>query len=442
MMIACKKELLTPTERKLIKSPISKINYTEFLSSVDMRQLGILKQKFKTVESAERIMAIGDSQFMTDLAVYTDTIQKMETSVGVDYIFRMPLESPHSISFRNLTIHISNDHKANAFIATYTPSAKWIDEWKKKKSIKYEGDVSFAPLQMDAISLKEALTFKDSKAGDKLMSVGGRTMFVQVCDTYYVTTYSAYGCSNGGHMPWDTACVWNWEGSQVPSGDYRGGYTPNTQSFTVCTVVDTGNPGGGGWTGGGGSTPNPDPNYDPCNGGIPTVQIHFEKGTRLMALPPNGCDDNPPQIDPPNEPNITLEQSNLLANPLIAQDFSIKDYILNNPVLSSELHNLLLEDDYSYESQVAAAIMIKGLIANQINYPNAQTLYSSVSSVIANTHPDYGIYFATYFSTECAIIKFQHPDWPKWKVFYNASKELLHLTLDGVGLPFTVRSQI
>lgn len=433
---SCKKDSILDQSRKKRDAPITKITYTEFLDNVDLSSLGVLRPKFKTSNLSEKIMAIGDEGLTSDLFIYTDSIQKMKTEDGTSYVFSMPISSPHAVSFRNLTIHVNKSNKTNAFITTYTPSRKWISDWKLNHHIKYEGDVSFAPLRMEALNIKEALKVEKVDQGDKLMSVGNKTMLTQVCDTYSITTYTAYGCSDGNHMPWDDACVWNWEGSEVPSGEYRGGYTPHNTLFTACSTIDLGYGGGSGeGSGGGGSTPTPPPNYDPCNGGVPTVSTTFEKGTRLMKLPPNPCDGvDPGPIDPPSEPSLSLEQSTLLANPLINQTGEIRNFIVNNPAISSELHNLLSEEDYSYESQVAAAMMIKGSLSGQVNVPNAQTLYANVSSAIpATINPDLGLYFATYFSTECAIIKFQHPDWPKWKVFYHASKEMLHMALDGIG---------
>lgn len=434
IVASCKKELLNPISNQKIEGPIKKITYEEFLASVNLESLGVLKAKFETSDRSEKIMSIGDQNFLQDLAVYTDTIQKIIGDKGTSYVFKMPLVSPHSTSFRNLTIEVNNG-KTSAFIATYTPSRKWINEWKKNPYIKYDGDVSFATIRLESLNLKEALKVVSSPQGSKLMSVGDQSMVINiVCHYYTVVTFTAYGCSNGNHMPWDESCGWNTGDLSVPEWERAAGYTSNTVSFQSCDAIEVGGDAGDGSGGGGSSTPTPPGNYDPCNGNVPVASVVYEKGTRLMLAQSNPCDG---EIPPPSPPQIILsiEQTTLLSNPLINQDFAIKDYITNNEPFSTDLHYLLEEHDYSYESQIAAAMLIKGILANQLDFPNAQTNFGAIASTLPSTvNPDLGLYFSIYFSVECAIVKHEHPDWPKWKVYYYASKEMLHLTLDGVGM--------
>jgi len=433
VITSCKKELLIPPVKQKLEGPIKKITYSEFLKSVDLGSLGVLKQKFQSGNRAEKIMSIGDQNYLHDLAVYTDTIQKITGDKGTSYVFKMPLTSPHSLSFRNLTIEV-NANKTSAFIATYIQTRKWINDRKKNPYIVYDGDVSFATINLESLNLKEALSVGNVSPGSKLMSGGNKSMLTRiVCNYYTVVTYTPYGCSNGNHMPWDDSCAWNTGDLEVPEWERAAGYTAHTISFEACDAIEVGGGDGSGGGGGGGSTPTPPSDYDPCNGNIPTASKVYEKGTRLMTAMGNECDG---EIAPPViEPVLTIEQSTLLANPLIAKDFAIRDYILNNPSRSFEINEMLEEDDFSYESQIAAAMLIKGTLNNQLESPNSQTNYTSISSVLpATINPDLGMYFATYFSAECAILKFQHPDWPKWKIYYHASKEMLHLALDGVGL--------
>lgn len=438
--ISCKRDTYTPDVKKHLahESPIKKITYNEFLRSVDLNQLGILKEKFKSDgQSPGRIMSIGDQNFLSNLKVYTDSIQKLETETGTSYIFSMPVETPRSVSFRNLTIHVGKNKKTNAFITTYTPSRKWINEWKKKNFIKYEGDVSFAPLRMNAFTIKEALNSDKGGVG-KLMSAGSKEMVAMNCENYSVTTFVAFGCSRGNHMPWDETCVWNQEGANVPSGDFRGGYTSNTVVYTICTTFDPGYGGGGGdgggGGGGGGSSPNPDPNYDPCDGGGPPVAVSYVPGTKLMGVPPGPCDGvdpNPPVVTP----ILSYEQSTLLGNPTVNQDYSIEEFIKNNVSISVALHDFLTESGYSYESQIAAAMTIKASIYGQLGISNPYTHYSAVSSVLPpNSQNLNNVYFQMYMTMQCAIIRSEHPEYSDWRVYWEASQEIVHLLLDGVGL--------
>lgn len=39
-----------------------------------------------------------------------------------------------------------------------------------------------------------------------------------------------------------------------------------------------------------------------------------------------------------------------------------------------------------------------------------------------------------YFSIQCAGLRFQHPDWPNYKIYWYAAKEMVHIGLDLIGL--------
>lgn len=40
----------------------------------------------------------------------------------------------------------------------------------------------------------------------------------------------------------------------------------------------------------------------------------------------------------------------------------------------------------------------------------------------------------TYFTVQCAVLRYNHPDWSNAKIYWEASKELIHISLDGFGL--------
>ena len=44
------------------------------------------------------------------------------------------------------------------------------------------------------------------------------------------------------------------------------------------------------------------------------------------------------------------------------------------------------------------------------------------------------IQLLTYYSTQCAVLRFNHPDWSDNKIFWEASKDMVHIALDVFGL--------
>ncbi|MBB2148269.1 AHH domain-containing protein [Pedobacter gandavensis] len=428
---SCKKDSLSIEHKKKVEHPIPKITYAEFLRSVDLSSLGILAKKFEASGAQAKTMSIGDQNFMAELAVYTDSIQKIVSPEGISYVFMMPLSSPHAISFRNLTVQVKGN-KTTAFIATYTPTKKWINDRKSSKLIPYEGDVSFAPMYLEGLSLKAALTETKTGANNKSRLMPNKVMMQEVCIGYTIYTTIAYSCSRGGHMPWDEGCVWNFDGA--PDGERAAGYTMNVEMYEVCQMIDTGgDAGGGGGGGGGGSTPTPPPPYNPCDGGIPVVSSTFVGGTTLMALPPNPCDGQvlPPVVDPV----YRMEIQTLLSNRLINQDPSIGRYIINNESKSVELFALLEESDFSYESQLAAAMMIKASIANQLTVSNIAVHYSAINGLLPSQYQDvFGDMIARHIIIQSILIRQEHPEYSEWRVYWEASQEIIHLLLDGVGL--------
>ena len=66
----------------------------------------------------------------------------------------------------------------------------------------------------------------------------------------------AYGCSYGGHMPWDSSCTWNGGGESnvPPEGHFAAGYTNVSELRVSCTDVYVGEPRAEGPTGGGGGS--------------------------------------------------------------------------------------------------------------------------------------------------------------------------------------------
>lgn len=112
------------------------------------------------------------------------------------------------------------------------PSLKWFEGDRSK----YDGSV----LVRDwAENVKAIYHFVDGNLInnkniiDKQANINKTASTSSRCLYFTVTVVSAYGCSNGGHMPWDTACSWNF-GGVVPTGEYRAGYNQDLVTYEFC----------------------------------------------------------------------------------------------------------------------------------------------------------------------------------------------------------------
>jgi hypothetical protein len=102
-----------------------------------------------------------------------------------------------------------------------------------------------------------------------------------------------------------------------------------------------------------------------------------------------------------------------------------------------EVINLVINDSQEEEAETLNNVVKMILVTERNNYftnplnQNYANLIDPFTEVDLQTlWPLWQI----YFSSKCAILKFQHPSWSMLKVYWEASKEMIHLGLDIVGL--------
>ena len=425
---SCKKEILITEKRTKPKSSSVEaitISYTHFLKSVNISSLGLLKTTFEKTKSSNELLSIDEGNSL-DLAIYTDSVQKFIDSAGTSYVFKMKLPSPKAISFRNLTVYIAKGGKTSAFIATYTPDKQWIKDRKAKKKTAFNGDISFLQINLNGLNLLQGLsTIKNTNSGGKVMSSPNKTMYLQtICDQYLVYDLVAYGCSDGGHAPGDQGCVWN-TGTPVPEGEYAGYYAYVGRIVSHCYTIDVPGGGSGGGGGGGGTSPNPPNPYDPCDTETPPNQSSIKKnGVGLLNIPPPPCDEqNPPPT--PQEILALIDYLGLTG--------SNKDYVLANHSFGIGLYGILDYYDFDEETVASVGMTIKATVNNVLSTSNSTSHYNAISSYLPNSNIDPNI-LLRYLTIQCALVKAQNPSYNEWQVYWAASKEMIHLILDGAGL--------
>lgn len=75
----------------------------------------------------------------------------------------------------------------------------------------------------------------------------------------------------------------------------------------------------------------------------------------------------------------------------------------------------------------------KNKIYNNFDYSffNSINQYTSINTSASN--PGY-IQLQIYFTTKCAVLKYNNPTWSESKIYWEASKDFVHIALDGFGM--------
>lgn len=259
------------------------INLAQFKNKANINALGTLKKEFETASpSKSKTMSINTAETYLGFKISTDSIKVIKHKGHTMYVFPVVLPSKRAISFQNLTIDES-DSGTVAFVNTYTPSKKWIAEWKKDHPGKFDGEISVTYLDLGN-GTAQSSTHTSVKATRNETSSAQNSAIVNNAPVCTTTTYYyqvPYPCASGNHYPGQDCYL---------EGVDRAGY--NYFEYDITTYEDE-NPGGGG------TTPTPPGDYDPCpeDPTPPGVSNKKSSGNKIMIIPPSPCDEEEPPSD-------------------------------------------------------------------------------------------------------------------------------------------------
>ncbi|RYG20364.1 MAG: hypothetical protein EOO07_05010 [Chitinophagaceae bacterium] len=292
---SCKKELyngekIDPARKKEMLAykngpKIEIIDLAQFKNKANLNALGSLKQQFVTVSPSKGVMSITTAETYLGFKIITDSIKVIKDKGHTMYVFPVVLPSKRAVSFQNLTIDESLAGTV-AFVNTYTPTKKWISDWKDGHPGKFEGDVKVNYLKLNNGNATSGVSSTNKNNNPPTLAVA------QLCTntTYYFEI--PYFCASGQHYPWDEGCTL--------MGDEAAGYALFEYIGTNC--IDVPEPGTGG------TTPNPPPGYNPCPKTPEEPPVQYSKkqlGNKIMQLPPSECDS--PEVELPEIINNVKE---------------------------------------------------------------------------------------------------------------------------------------
>ncbi|WP_433991553.1 AHH domain-containing protein [Kordia algicida OT-1] len=115
---------------------------------------------------------------------------------------------------------------------------------------------------------------------------------------------------------------------------------------------------------------------------------------------------------------------------------------INNPFVDSFILELIrmLKDEVNVELKVIKFIIAafrSDKIDNDLDTDFLTTVLPQLD-ISVNDGSDYSIgnhdLIINYFTIKCAVLRYNHPDWSDIRIYYETSKEVLHITLDVFGL--------
>lgn len=394
-IISCKKELfeqgkrepIDPVQAKKIAGylqgpKMNKLSFNKFKVQTDLSRLGAIGQMLSTTSLKAKTMSVVTPETYSGFSINTDSVTVVTNGNRTSYIFTVKLSNPRAIVFQNLTVEVSPE-RTLTFINTYTPTKKWIADWKKGKPGKFEGEISVTYLNGDAPVSQvmsrandNTATTKSTQAkvmGNVQQNLTANKVMLMRTDCFTTTYYyfEPYQCGGAGHH-------WPWEAGDCDYAGYISGMAPGWSvesiDITDCYTYDDGVGGGGGagnggGGGGGGTSPTPPTDFDPCDGPPPIgpVSVHSgATGAKLMVNANPDCNGTPPPVLPPVEP--PFDENKPIILPL---DFEI-GYPLEYYDDEAELDALALlfvQENAPLSSMIPEMYYKNGIKVDMINAP-------------------------------------------------------------------------
>ncbi|WP_066225026.1 AHH domain-containing protein [Formosa haliotis] len=401
LFLGCENEE-EPIEQTLEKQSnykIEKLSYEDFelneVATTEFKQLNLKKSTFSRQSYDSGL----------GFTVETDSLKYVENTITGVHSYNFPIVrySLTANNLENLVLQSNTNGGYDAFIVEYGFSINDYNQLNKQ----FLGNTTtkYTPIDFDTSILDEHLSRSSSG--------------------------------------W--ACTETWALALVPNnqGDLVGGTELYVWEWVLesrsCTYHG-GGPGGGG--GAGNSGPN-----GPNNGGgsNPSNPFPNDIDDSIITTPtnPDGTSAVPNILTNFLQPELTTAQSGWINSNSNADAVQILfDYILDNQS-SLEAKNFVLEmidvirEDNSLTDLNALNFVIEANNQNKVSNPFDNAFLTSVNQFmdINATASNPGIIqLQIYFSTKCAVLKFNHPDWSDAKVYWEASKDFVHIALDGFGM--------
>lgn len=330
-----------------------------------------------------------------------------KTDSSRSYTFRSTKST--SIDFINVVVSEANDN-LNTLIIHYQPDLDWL-KFSNNDYRSFTGIASVYDLNSNIFSTAHYVNGKATELIDSGDIDRGRT-----CITVITTTEEEFcSCSNHQDDHTDGSCVCD-ERFETVVETHCFGETTSGGGGGSGDGGDGSGDGGGGPSGGSGSTPD-------------------ENGGSTGVIYPGDGEEDPIHSQLGLTP---IESDWLKSNPTV--DSQIKNFLVENgSTIDSQsfAYDLIISIMYGDNLEQSAAYMTLAAIdVNQIDGPYNSLYFGAINQYtsVDFSNPDLQEIWMQHFTTQCAILKLVNPDWPDYKIYWEASKEMIHPALDVAGL--------
>ena len=276
---ACKKELLqtekpADNEIKIANISLHTIPYSQFIDKIDLSKLGFLAKPLSASGKDRNFQVQADGMMPVALEAEGDSVKVLKRGDTLSYVIAIKPITPRAVSFQNLTIQIVGG-KTTAFISNYVPTKRWVEAWRAKHPIAFEGELNIKEVLLSSVPVKAQRS--------------STVQTINVCTTYWTYEFISFPCAgppDNRHYPGEPGC--SLQGQQ-------GG--PRVEMYTVPHIQcetsggETPPADGGGGNNGGSTTPNPPGGYDPCESGpVAVTSTKKLQNHSIFKLPPSDCE--------------------------------------------------------------------------------------------------------------------------------------------------------
>ena len=392
------------------KQDISKKDDTELINSKKYILTRIKQNEIsKNTTLCNKINDLGNNkEFLNKLGKYENTefnlnlneaayIESLDGSFH-SYTFYIDSEIG-SYDINNIVlVSYNNGIDYQAYISTYTLTFEERIQLLNGNNINFDQRAS-----IDYFNINQINTYsRDGEGGGGCFDL----VFVRSEDCACHEVHAEGGCTH----PED---IYEWQEVECPGGGGSGGSGDGSGSS-------------GGSTGGGGSSSG--------NSGdetIPTTPMY-----------PDGTSAAPDFLIDAlgGESQLTSTQLDWINNSVNDQLVNQILNFLSQTGNTSDSHTFALDIiDLKPKDSNALAFILEAKAQDKMESELDDAFFLATSQYLdaynyVSYNPIINAQLSAYFTVKCAVLRYNHPDWSSIKIYWEASKDLVHIVLDGFGM--------
>jgi hypothetical protein len=363
---------------------LEKIGYSELLTDQEIQKsLPNIKHRFSKSKKLKTLNK-KTTQISEHFSIIKDSIHKIITKDAITWTFKVETPVLKNSDFENFLVKKHNE-EFSYFLVSYQKDLETV----YKKATSYPISKKF--LNLDNLNL--------ARRGEFIQDFGESTGGGTGCEG--IITHQP--CSNGDsyiHGP-----------EPYRSGGYCSG-SITILDFSHCFITGTSNNANS-------NTNNNVSNNTLYNSGGGTSSNGGSTITSPVTLECDNCSES-------------------LISKLNLTDQNQINWVndSNNSEEVDAIFNFSITNNWSNEALKASNLTIASLTKNKLQGPYDANFFNTINPYIDAdlTDPYLQAIFMAHFSAQCAVLELENPDWSSTRIYWEASKEMIHIALDLGGM--------